>query len=459
MLTEEFRMHSRLFGRRRFVAFPVAIAVLTGAGVWLLGETGLSLSLLVGGLFALVLFLGFQVGTVGLVGRDAMRDVLGETTLLVFSARTLPVSRRRLLAVFLLKDLLYYAVLFLAPVAVGFLPAVLDGGLSPARVGLLWVTVAATFALGAGVSLALAGIATRSRLAVAALLAALVAGVVFDPATAVALSPYAAYADPSIETALSGAVLLAVAVVAGPLLFEPPTRDGVRRIETDRYRRLHRLGGPFAARPVVEVVRSSGSVWKVAFSLGVLFAVAALLLDRVVAALGIDPSAGIAVATLLGLGTFTTYNWLTQHDDGREYLRYPAWMDAVFAGKLRAFLALSLPTGLAYLALAGLLFPRPELLLGVVVFPLLSVYVFGLTAYLTGLSPTELLFDTPLFAVYAAGLFVVAVPLLTAALAFDEWPLAAAAVAVGLAALSAVAGLVLSRRAGPRWERRLRTEG
>ena len=456
MLAEEFRMHSRLFGPRRFVVFPVVIAVLTGAGVWLLGQTGVSLSLLVGGLFALVLFLGFQVGTVGLVGRDAMRDVLGETTLLVFSARTLPVSRRRLLGVFLLKDLLYYAVLFLAPVVVGFLPVVLDGGLTVGRVGLLWVTVAATFALGAGTSLALAGIATRSRLAVAALVAAIVAGLLFDPATAVALSPYAVYADPSVETLLSGAVLLAVAVVAGPLLFEPPTRDGVRRVETDRYRRLHRLGGPFAARPVVEVVRSSGSVWKVVFSLGVLFGVAALLLDRVVAALGIDPSAGIAVATLLGLGTFTTYNWLTQHDDDREFLRYPARMDAVFAGKLRAFLALSLPTGLAYLALAGLLFPRPELLLGVVVFPALSVYVFGLTAYLTGLWPTELLFDTPLFAVYGAGLFVVAVPLLVAALAFDEWPLAAAAGAVVLAVLSAVAGLVLSRRAGPRWHDRLR---
>ena len=456
MFLEEYRMHTRLFGRRRFVGFPLFLLSVVGVGVWLLARTDTSLSLVVGGLFVLVLFVGLQVGTVGLVGRDAMRDVLGETTLLVFSARTLPVTRRRLLTVFLAKDLLYYILLFLTPMAVGFLPLVIEGGFTLGQVGLLWLTLAGTFALGVGGSLALAGLASRSRLAVVVLVVAVGAAVALDPGLALALSPYALYAEPGPGTALSGAVGLAVALVTGPLLFEPPTRVGTRRVEHSRYRALRRAGGPLAARSLLEVRRSSGSVWKVAFSLGVLGAVAALLFDRIVVAMGIEPSAGIGFATLLGLGTFTTYNWVTQHDGDREYLRYPVTMRAVFAGKLRAFLALSLPTGLVYLALAGLLFPRPELLLGVVVFPLLSVYVFGLTAYLTGLSPTELLFDTALFALYGAGLVAVGVPLLVAALAFEGSPLVAAAVAVALAAVAAGGGLLLARRAGPRWQDRLR---
>jgi hypothetical protein len=460
MLVEEFRMHSRLFGSRRFAVFPVFIAVLVGVGVWLLAGTDVSLELIVGGLFVLVLFMGLQVGTVGLVGRDAIRDVIGDTTLLVFSARTLPVSRRRLLFVFLFKDLLYYVALFLTPIAVGFLPVVVDGGFTAGEVALLWVTIADTFALGAGASLALAGIATRSRLAVIGVVAGVAAGIALEPDLVLSLSPYALYADPSVGTFLSGSVLLVVAVVSGPVLFQPPTRDRVQRAGDERYRQFHRFGDALTARPLVEVTRSSGSVWKVAFSLGVLFAVAALLLASLTAegALDIEPSAGIAFGTLLGLGTFTTYNWVTQNDDDREYLRYPERMRAVFAGKRRAFFVLSLPTGLVYLALAGLLFPRVELLLGVVVFPLLSLYVFGLTAYLTGLSPNELLFNTPLFAVYSAGLMLVAVPLLISALAFDEWPLVAAGLSVGLAAVAGLAGLVLARRTGPRWHERLRAE-
>jgi hypothetical protein len=210
------------------------------------------------------------------------------------------------------------------------------------------------------------------------------------------------------------------------------------------------------ARPLLEVARSSGSVWKVAFSLGVLFAVTALLLDRIVAATGLAPAAGTAFGTLLGLGTFTTYNWVTQFDDPREYLRYPAGLEAVFRAKFRAHLVLAVPTGLAYLALAAVWYPLADLLVGVVVFPLVAVYVAGLTAYLTGLSPNELLFDTVLFAGFGAGLAVLAVPLLVAALAAGQFPVAAEAAAVGVAAVFALVGVALVRRAGSRWETRLR---
>lgn len=456
MLREELRLHAELFGRRRFLLFPVFLAAVVGSGVWLVDTTGTPRSTVVGGLFALVFLFGLQVGTAGLVGRDAMRDVVGDVTLLVFSARTLPVSRRRVLATFLLKDLVYYTVFFLAPVAVGFLPVALAGGLSPAAVPLLGLTLVGTFALGTAASLVLAGVATRSKALALLVVAGVGAGIVVAPDATTALTPYAAYADPSPVTAAVAFALLPLVLVAAPLVFEPPTRSSVRRTEGDRYRRLADATGPFTARPLLEVSRSSGSVWKVVFSLGILFGVTVLLLDRLVAATGIEPSAGLAFGTLLGLGSFTTYNWVSQLDDPREYLRYPAAMDAVFAGKARAFLLLSVPTGLGYLALAGLWYPVPDLLFGAVVFPLVSVYVFGVTAYVTGLSPNELLFDTALFALYGAALAVVAVPLLVAALAYGTAPLAASAVAVGLSALAAGVGVLLARRAGGRWHAKLR---
>jgi hypothetical protein len=458
MLVEEYRLHTTLFGSSRFLAFPVFVAVLVGGGAYLLSLTGTSMGAVVAGLHALVVFFGLQVGTLGLVGRDAMRDVLGDVTLLVFSARTLPISWGRLLATFLVKDLVYYAAFFLTPLVLGFVPVALVGGLSLPQVGLLWVTLLWTFALGAAGSLALVGLGTRSKAALLVVVAGLTVVAVVRGATLVAFTPYAVYTAPSLSTVAAALGPLLVAAALGPLLFDPATGGSTRRIRTDRYRTFQRVPGVdgLTARPLLEVSRSSGSVWKVAFSLGVLFGVAALLLNRVAVATGIDPSAGVAFGTLLGLGSFTTFNWVTQFDDPREYLRYPTGMDAVFGAKFRAHLALAIPTGYGYLALAGVWYPITDLLVGVVVFPLVSVYVFGLTAFLTGFSANELLFDTPLFAAFGASMAILAVPLLVASLAAGTAPTLALGGAVSLSAVFALVGYLLVRRAGPRWDRKLR---
>jgi len=456
MFVEEFRLHTELFGRRRFFAFPLFTTLLAAVGAWLLQLTETSTATIIGGIFVLVAFLGLQVGTIGLVARDAMENVLGDFTLLVFSARTLPISRRRLLATFLAKDFVFYVFFFCSPVVLGLAPFALAAGLSPGKIALLWVTVAATFALAAGGSLVLAGIATRSKLALVTVVAGITVLILTVPSQFLAWTPYAVYADPAVRS-LVGFVPVVAVLVAGPVLFEPPSSGSVRRITNDRYQRLQALGDSLTVRPLLELSRSSGSVWKVAFSLGVLFGVTALLLDRLVVATGLEPSAGLAFGTLLGIGTFTTYNWLTQFDEPREYLRYPVELEAVFAGKRRAFLVCSMPAGLAYLGLAAIWYPLTDLLLGVVVFPLVSVYIFGLTAYLAGLSPNQLLFDTPLFAAYGVAIAVVAVPMLVAAMAYGTAPQAASGAAIAIAVVAALAGIVLARRTGRRWHERLWT--
>ena len=457
MVREEYRLHAELFGGR-FAMFPVVVAALSTAGVWLLGLTGTPPETVAAGLHGLVFFFGLQVGTIGLIGRDALRDVLGDVTLLVFSARTLPVTWRRLLATFLLKDLLYYSVLFVGPVAVGYAAVALAEGAAPAGVALLWVTASATFGLGVGTSLVLAGLGTRNRPLVLVVALGIAAAVVSGRVDALAFTPLAFYTSPSVSTALSGFGPVVVLAVLGPALFERP-EGGPARTAADRYSRLRgRLGDGVATRSVLEVAGSSGSVWKVLFSMGVLFVVTALLVVEVGRATTLDPSLGIAVGTLLGLGAFTTYSWVTQYDDAVEYRRYPVSMRAVFAGKRRAYLVLSVPAGLVSLLGSAVRVPLAEVAVGAVVFPLVAVYVFGVTAYVAGLSPNELLFDTPRFVAFGVALAVVAVPVVVAALAYTESPVVANAVALGVAALSAAVGLAVGRRAGPRWEDRTRAQ-
>jgi hypothetical protein len=190
--------------------------------------------------------------------------------------------------------------------------------------------------------------------------------------------------------------------------------------------------------------------------MGVLFAVTALLLDRITATTDINPHAGIAFGTLLGLGAFTTYSWVTQFAEPRSYLRYPVSYRAVFGGILRAYLGLSLAAAGVYLAVATLWYPAPQLAVGLLVVPGVASYVCGVAAYLTGLSPNELLFDTALFAVFGAALSALAVPLLVAALIVPVAPTAVVVGAVGLATVAGGVGWWLTGRAGPRWERQFR---
>jgi len=457
MVREEWRLHSELFGGRRFGGFPLVVALLTGVGTYALAITGTPPASVIAGLHALVALFGLQVGTVGLVGSDAMRDVLGDVTLLIFSARTLPLSMERLLSVFLVKEIIYYSGLFVTPMLAGYGGVAIARGTPPSTVALAWLTVTLAFTLGVTASLALTGLASRSGFALVAAVTAGTVAVVAGGVDPVALTPYRLFTDPSPIAALAAVGPPLVLAVVGIALFEPTEDDG----EDGHHRAvdglIERLSGDgLTRRPLLAVARSAGSVWKVVFSMGVLFVVTALVLQQVAAATGIEPGYGIAFGTLLGLGSFTTYSWVTQFDDPREYLRYPVGYADVFAGTLRAYLLLSVGAALVYLAVATIWYPLSVAALGALVQPPVALYVFGVTAYLTGLSPNDLLFDTPRFAVFGAALALLSTPLVVAALVVSTDPIAARGVAIAVAVLGALAGAILTRRAGPRWEATLR---
>ena len=456
LLREEWRLHSRLFGGARFGAFPVVMAALAGGAIWLLESAGPSLESIVAGLHALVFVFGLHTGSIGFVGRDAIRNVLGDVTLLVFTSRTLPVSPRRLLGLFLVKELVYYSGLFLLPLTVAVVPTA--GPTYLTRAPLLWLTTVATFLLGVSTTLLVIALSSRGRHGRAAaaagglaLAAAWLAGV--DP---VGFTPYALYARPSAATAVAGAVPIVALAGRGLGLYDPayrrPARTAPRRF--DRWRR--RLGDRdgLLTKTLLDVARSSGGVWKVGFSGAVLFAVVAFLVGLVETVTGVEPSTGVSFGALLGLTAFTTYNWLTQFDAPEDYLVLPLDVADVFAAKFRAFLVLGLPVGIGFLGLAVAAFgARPvEALVGVLLVAGIELYLFGLTVYLAGFDPNEFLFDTVLFAAFGGAVALVLVPVLIVGfvLAPLGTGLAAATGTVGLVAGGL--GLGLYRRAVPKWE-------
>jgi len=455
LVREEWRFHAETFGGRRFAAFPAFVAFVAGGTTAFFALGGADAGLLLAGLHLVVALLGLQVGTVGLVGRDAIEDLLGDTTLLIYAARTLPVPPERLVVAFVLKDVLFYAFLFVLPLVVGVLPLVGLGGVALSRLPVLFVTTAGMFALGVGASLALVGVYTRSRPATLALVGALAAGLLLRGDLLLSVTPYQLWVRPTLLAVL-GSLGLPVALVAGgTALFRFDGRR-VSRTAPDRFRPLHRRLGRFddagaLSKSLLDVSRSSGGIVKLAFSQGLVFAVLAVLLTYLPDVVPVRPAPGLTTATILALGTFTTYNWLFQFEDERFYRRYPVALERVFRAKLLAFCLLALPVGLAYLALGGWLFGLRSLLVGAAVFVPLSVYVFGVTGYVAGFGPTELLFDTPTFALFTAATMAVLVPLVVLAIALPLAPARLSVAAVGLAAVAGGVGYLLYRRAGPRW--------
>lgn len=118
MIKEEWRMHSKLYKGRSFAAFPVLVFLFTFAFSYAttkystLGPEPVGTALMV-----IAGFLGLGIGNLNYSGRDAWKNVLGDTSFLVYSSRTLPISRKKILAQLVVKELIYYTVLFLLPVA------------------------------------------------------------------------------------------------------------------------------------------------------------------------------------------------------------------------------------------------------------------------------------------------------------------------------------------------------
>lgn len=154
MLKEEWRMHSELFSGRSFAFFPVIIFTLSAVFSYMLNFADIGFGSVSNGIGFLGIFLGLSVGSIGFSSRDAVKNVLGPTSFLVYSSRTLPVKDLTLIAVFLFKDLVYYSFLFLLPLSLGFalysVPVVISGGamlLGGFILGLLSAVTAARLSL------------------------------------------------------------------------------------------------------------------------------------------------------------------------------------------------------------------------------------------------------------------------------------------------------------------------
>ncbi len=122
MMVEEWRSHSRNYKGASFALFPFMVLLFTAGFSYITVEfSTLGQDVLSQALILLMGIFGLAAGSVGFYGRDAMKNLLGETNYLVYSSRILPLKNSRLALAFLVKDVIYYGMILLLPVFLGLM--------------------------------------------------------------------------------------------------------------------------------------------------------------------------------------------------------------------------------------------------------------------------------------------------------------------------------------------------
>ncbi len=409
MMKEEWRIHSTIFGSLGFAFFPVVVAVFAFLGSLALPLFRDTLPYATVALLAQILFLmmGVMVGSFGLMGREFMNRRFGQASLVAYASRSLPVSERRIFAAFLVKDTVYYILLYVLPFAAGFAAATPFIALDP-MVGLLaFVSLTLAFLVGLSIVCFLSTLYAHSvrllagTVVVLAVLA--LAGLRLGAITvSTALPPYAFFIDPGPGPLALALLLILVPSAVSVLFVTVEYPDRTKRFNNcldPLAERLRALGSAhFIAKDALDLLRSEGGAGKVIFSfllpLGLVWVCLSVLIRFIP---GIDPL--VVFAVLLGVISATIYNWLTEFDSFSSYTFLPVEVSEVIDGKLKSYgLASLLPV--AVLALAAATGGAGTFLPALAAFLSVSAYTLAVTVYLTGLHPNVMLYSAGVFLRY-----------------------------------------------------------
>lgn len=453
MVKEEWRMHASMFGGRLFVLFPLMLVCFAAVGT---AFAAVLVSVIEPYTVAFIahyslLLFGVSVGAFGLLGREIMNRRFGQASLVAYSARSLPVSERHVMAAFYLKDVLYYMLLWILPLLAGLAvtaPLLSHGAAVPR----LLVSLPLSFLVGLAVVFFLSTLYVHSKTLLAAvLIGGSILGLLLSRQwsiqPAALLPPFSFFLHPSpAPLVVSMLAIAALSVVS--ILFvtvEYPSRE--RHYATTLPSLAGRLSVPhrwLVAKDFLDFVRSEGGVGKIIFGFGLPAGMVWLLFYVLAAFIPMLDFLPV-FALFLGIIASSMYNWLTEFDSFAGYAFLPVSVGTVIRGKIVSYLLLLLiPAGvLAGAALVsgqlGLLVPAICACVG------MSLYALSATVYLMGLHPTVLIYNAKLFALYTAMTAPVAVLLLFLA-ALHPWLLCTALLLVPFA-------WYIIRHAMQRWDR------
>lgn len=410
MMKEEWRIHSTMFGSVSFALFPVMIGAIAFMGSFLLPliRTSLPTGTLALLLHSNYLLLGLMVGGFGLLGNEVMNRRFGQASLLANAARTLPLTDRYIFSVFVLKDTLYYFLLWVLPFGLGFLLACPYTGISPWTAILLILSLTLSFLTGLSLIFFLSSLLGRSRLILAVVLGAgsfggAVSGILAGEHPIRLFPPIMVMDHFSLGTlGLSIGVIILLCAIS-LILFVPEFSSRSRKYP-DRMRTLTRFfsRSPFpalVAKDMIDFSRSGSAVGQTLFSFLIPLIVIWFFLSLTS---GYLPKQNLFFLFSITTGVIasTMYTWLTAFDSFASYACLPVSVSMIIRAKVSSFTLLQIIpvlflTGIGLSTdLSGIIIPALVLCLAT------SYFALGVTIWLAGLTPNILVYDVRVMARY-----------------------------------------------------------
>ncbi|MDD1701673.1 MAG: hypothetical protein LUQ31_01665 [Methanoregula sp.] len=410
MVKEEWRIHSTMFGSLSFALFPILIFWIAFMGSFLLPlmQTALPAGELSLVLHANYLMLGFMVGAFGLLGSEVMNRRFGQASLLSYSARSLPLSERYIFANFVVKDTVYYFVLWVLPLSLGFTVATFFLGLPLSLPLLLTLTLTLSFLSGLCTVFFLSSLYARSKPVLAGVLLATFAAVgsftaITGTNPARLFPPLRLFLDFSLLEFTLSLIAIALVFSVSILLFSPESTSTAKQ-HRDRLTPLTKKLSFFpypslAAKDLIDMYRSGGIVGQTLFSfvipLVVIWFFLSLMNDYL-------PANGVLMmfALVTGIIASMMYTWITMFDTFGAYACLPVSVRTLIASKITSFSVLQIIPMIFIAAVAGISGQLAYLLPALVLCLSVSYYSLGITVWLTGLSPSVLVYDVKVMVTY-----------------------------------------------------------
>ena len=420
MIKEEWRIHSSLFGGFMFALFPIMLMVIAFMGALCLPILKLMIPIrqtLTIFQYLFIIF-GLSVGSFGLFGREVMNRRFGHASLLAYSSRTLPVSERKIFFNFVVKDIIYYFMLWILPFALGFAFASPFISINFIYSLSLVLILTLSFLMGLSVVFFLSTIYAHSI--------KLLVGILIFIAIISAFSFY--YYDISISFLLSlisfsylpsfNQIALSLVVIIIPTAFsltflkvDYPQKKRMFKNSLDKLSNWLKFSkhSLFMSKDFLDFNRSEGGLGKIIFSFLLPLVFVWFLIFVFLRFMPIlNPF--VIFSIFLGIMSSSFYNWFTEFDSFTSYAFLPVKVSTLMKSKINSYILINI-FSLAVLTLVSLWTNQLSYFLpALFTFLAVSSYTLSITVHLAGLNPNILLYNAKIFAQY----LVLITPLLLA---------------------------------------------
>ncbi|KYK28998.1 hypothetical protein AYK20_06255 [Thermoplasmatales archaeon SG8-52-1] len=410
MIKEEWRLHTSLFGNRMFAFFPLMIGISAFIASMFLPNIQTIMTtqqMLQSANYIFILF-GVTIGSFGLTGKEILNRRFGQASLIAYSSRSLPVSERTIFLNFLIKDIIYYVILWILPITFGLVFATLFIEINTISILLVCGTLILSFLIGLSIVFFLSTIYAHSiKLLIVFLTIGLVVFLVlinfYNIGITTLLLPYSMYYNPSLSKFFLIMFLIFTPSTISLIFLKVDYPEKKRQYKNSlmdlSYKFKFSQHSYYIAKDFLDLKRSEGGLGKIIFSflfpIGLTWLFLYIFLELIPTVKAI-----MIFAVFLGIVSASIYNILTAFDTFNPYMFLPVKVSTIIKSKITSYLIVSI-FSLLILVLATISLNQLEWFIPALFsFVTISVYSLSMTIYFAGLHPTILFYNSKIFAQY-----------------------------------------------------------